>query len=277
MRIARWTLPLAALASAGLLGRLDRARQERRVERLWHRLGPETVTPPERFDPAVVDALPTPARRYLLRALGVGAPLARAITLTMDGWISMAPGGPRLDLTACEHLSAEGFVWRAVVGSGLDRFVGFDRYVDGEGAMAWWLGGVVPLVRASGPDVTRSALGRLATERVWLPSSLLPSDAVRWRPIDARRAGVEVTIAGETVDMVLEVDPDGRLVAVDAQRWYGDVPGAEPGYLPWRTEVLEEREVAGIRLPSRVVGIKGAGTEHEHRFIEMRLTGAEPW
>ena len=70
-----------------------------------------------------------------------------------------------------------------------------------------------------------------------------------------------------------EIAADGRLVAVDALRWYG----AEPGYLPWRTEVLEECEIAGVRLPCHLRGIKGTGTEHEHRFVEMRLTGVEPW
>jgi hypothetical protein len=40
---------------------------------------------------------------------------------------------------------------------------------------------------ASGPDITRSAVGRLEAESLWLPSALIRND-VQWIADDARHA-----------------------------------------------------------------------------------------
>ena len=60
-----------------------------------------------------------------------------------------------------------------------DVFTGFDRLVDGEGAMRWKFLGIVPVMTASGPDISRSAAGRVEAESVWLPSVLCGED-VAW-------------------------------------------------------------------------------------------------
>jgi hypothetical protein len=64
-----------------------------------------------------------------------------------------------------------GFEWTARAGGVLS---GFDRYADGRVEMRWKLFGLLPVMRAAGPDVTRSAAGRAAAETIWLPTTLLP-------------------------------------------------------------------------------------------------------
>jgi len=42
--------------------------------------------------------------------------------------------------------------------------VGFDRFVDGDGAMRWKLFGILPIVTTAGLDIARSAVGRIMVE-----------------------------------------------------------------------------------------------------------------
>ncbi len=83
----------------------------------------------------------------------------------------------------------KGFIWRAEVGNGLMRFSGGDHYTNGSGRVSFWLWGVIPLVKQKGPDVSRAALGRLVCETIWLPSSLLPRNGVKWEASDDESAG----------------------------------------------------------------------------------------
>lgn len=60
-----------------------------------------------------------------------------------------------------------GFVWAATA-----RFFGlpvsgYDRYRAGTGEMRWRLARVLPVLTATGADVTRSAAGRLAAEAIF--------------------------------------------------------------------------------------------------------------
>ncbi len=53
----------------------------------------------------------------------------------------------------------EGFIWAATTHLGPVFIRGFDRYTAGAGQMRWRLFGRVPLLSATGSDVTRSAMG----------------------------------------------------------------------------------------------------------------------
>lgn len=109
------------------------------------------------------------AQRMLGAAIEPGTPLARAARLRMRGSIRL---NRWLPFHANQIIAPGlGFVWKASV-AGLNR--GYDRYTDNVGEMQWKLIGLVPVSSASGPDASRSAAGREAGERFWLPMSLLP-------------------------------------------------------------------------------------------------------
>lgn len=93
--------------------------------------------------------------------------------------------------------------------------------------MEFRLHGLVPVAQASGPDVARSAAGRLAAETVaWVPQALTPQAGA----VDDEHAVVKSDFAGETVDVEVGVDPDGRVVRLELQRWKdsADLAGFEP-------------------------------------------------
>lgn len=249
---AEWTrialVALALLLSVGAGLRLARARHEAQAESTWSGLLREADG--TRFDASMLEGLSDPARRYLTRAMPEGATLAASVDLAMTGSIRTRPGGDPLPMVAVQRLSAEGFVWRARARSGPLSIVGFDRYRDREGEMRWWLAGLFPVASASGPDVSRSAIGRAVGESVFLPSLLLPARGARWEPVDGARARVTRVLDGEEVTLTLTIDELGRLLQVSLMRWRDDAGAGEPG--PVRFDVHFEGEFEGAlyRVPA---------------------------
>ena len=236
---------------------------------LWDELSRIPTDEPGRFDPASLDGLPDPARRFLARAIAPDTPLARSVNLTMEGTIVLDPERPPVPMTAEQVLAPpEGFVWSARTHGGLMRIRGFDRLGRGEGEMRWKLFGVIPVMRARGEDVTRSAAARLAMEAVLLPSALVPGGPYRWEAVDGDHARYITTILGETVSTTLEVDPEGRPLRAWADRWN------EGTYERFEVRLSEELEAGGYRLPERLVAGWRLGDPDEFRFFEARLTGA---
>ncbi len=227
------------------------------------------------FDPSTLHGLPPPARRFLARALPDGVALSSTVELEMEGEIKL--GGRWLRFTADQILRAGvGFVWAPVVGGPILRFIGADVLTPRDARMEFRFHGRIPLVRVTGPDVRRSAQGRLAAETVvWLPQALTPQRGARWRAVDDERAVLTVNAAGEDVDVEIAVDENGQLRSLGLQRWNGSAK--PPAYGPFGGSVDSTHTAPnGVR-------IAGAGTvgwewrtarQRDGEFFRYRITAA---
>ncbi len=224
------------------------------------------------WDPSEAEGLPGPAQRMLLRAIATGTPLASSVELHMEGTMVLEPGSDPLPFRAHQLLAPpRGFLWSAEAGRGLARIDGFDRYLDGEGEMRWSIRGLIPVIRAGGEDVTRSAAGRLAMEAILLPSALLPGPGISWQEVDEGAARFTMSIGDEVVETLVEVDPEGRPTRVSALRWS---EAAGPGYDRFVVELSGELEVDGYRIPSRIEAGWRLGEPDEFRFFRAELLTA---
>lgn len=203
---------------------------------------------PPAFDPSMVAELPEPARRWLEHAIEPGALLFAAIEIQMSGEIRLGSWRP---FTATQALVPDaGFVWAAHTKVAGLPVRGFDSYSLGEGRMNWRMLGGIPLLSASGYDVTRSAADRLAAESVLLPTSLV--DAT-WRPGPGRDSATYLRHFGRRVARgraSITVSPDGQLRSVSMLRWGAPRGG---GYGEHLFEVMFGGEylVDGIAIPDR--------------------------
>ena len=268
-------LVLLLLAAAVVLGSV-RILHDRQIERLWEtlRVPPGTAL----FDSESVATLPDPAQRYLRHAIAPGTRLARSVVVEMQGRIGLKPGADKLPFQARQILAApNGLIWRATVGEGIMQITGSDRYVAGEGAMHWFMGYAIPLMRASSVDVSRSAAGRVALEApLMLPSALLPEAGARWEAIDARSARVYLQIGSEQLALLISVAPDGRLERVEMPRWDAEGMDGKPGYVLWVGDQLtEERTFGGYTIPVRMRATKRADTPQADSFFEAEIKSAQ--
>ncbi len=252
------------------------------LDRVWLALQDVGDGVPEvRFDPAMVADLPEPAQRFFLHAIAPGTPLAGAVELDMTGFLALVPDDEPLSLEARQILAPpHGFIWLAVAGGGLARIRGFDRYSDGTGEMRWELFGFVPVVRTEGEGVTRSAAGRLGMEAVMVPATLIPGspyapEGLRWEGVDQNRARFYFPVDSEVVEAVLQVDPEGRPLRVEALRWAEDAEeGRTAGYDLFAVEMAGDFSAGGYTLPAAMEAGWRLGAEDEFRFFLAELDRA---
>lgn len=245
-------------------------REARPVRQEWDRLGAEGPRP-RAFEPAMVADLPEPARRWLTRAIAPGTPLWRSVELTMHGEIRL---GRWRSFTATQVAAPPaGYVWAARASVFGVPVVGFDRLSSGTAEMRWRLLSLIPVMTAHGPDITRSAAGRLASEFVMVPTTFR---AATWQ-MGERPDTALVTwrIGVEQVDVEVHVGPDGQLLDVLLQRW-SNPNGGSFGYHPFGVTVEAERTFDGITVPSTVRAGWWWGTDRqdEGEFFRARITDA---
>ena len=242
----------------------------------WAALATAPAGAAQRFDPASLDGLPAPARRYLDWALPRGAPLSSRVELGMEGEIKL--GGRWLRFTARQILRAGfGFVWAPVVGGRVLRFVGADALGPDGAQIEFRFHGRIPVVKGTNEDVRRSAQGRLAAETVaWLPQALTPQSGARWVGVDDQRSVVTINAAGDDIDVEVAVDDDGRLRSLGLQRWNDSAK--PPGYAPFGGTV------DSVHVVSDGVRIAGSGTvgwgwhtprQSDGVFFRYRITAAD--
>jgi hypothetical protein len=200
---------------------------------------------PPVFGEAELEGLPEPVRRYLRASIAPGTPLATSARLRMRGRIKV---GRWLPFHARQVLApGSGFEWTARAGGVLS---GFDRYADGQGEMRWKLFGLLPVMRAAGPDVTRSAAGRAAAETIWLPTTLLPRFGIRWRALDDQHLVARRNVGNVEIEAHYRVDADGHLTSMVFDRWGDPWRRGTWGQHPFGGEIIAYRTFAGLSIPS---------------------------
>src|SRR3954470_13729322 len=126
-----------------------------------------------------------------------------------------------------------------------------------------------------GPDVTRSAAGRLAREGTcWLPTAVVA--AAHWSAgPDADTAVATWRIDERDEAVQIRVAPDGRLVEVLLDRW-GNPDGRPFGRYPFAVTVDAERAFDGVTVPStiRAAWRSGGESSDDGEFFRAEITGA---
>lgn len=242
---------------AGLVAAFGAWRWEARTRVLLQRLEGMRAAPAiSRFDSArELAGLPAPVQRYFRAVLTDGQPIVTAASLEHRGSFNMSSDGQRwVPFTSTQRVLTRrpGFVWDATMpmAPGLAVRV-HDAYVGGEGILHAALFGLFTVMQLRGtPEVAQGELMRYFAEAAWYPTALLPSQGVRWEPVDDRSA--RATLADGSLSLVLTFGfaADGSLDSVRADA-RGRTVGREVVMTPWegRWSDFELRE--GLRVPTR--------------------------
>jgi hypothetical protein len=199
------------------------------------------------------DDLPEPIQRYLGYAIGEGARAVRTVRLRHDGEFRTGPDKGWLHIEGEEYFATArpGFVWDARVWPLPGVWIeARDRLLDGAGNMLVKLMSLVPLADAGGAEIDQGARLRWLGECAWFPYALV-GDQVAWEPIDSRSAAVMLRGDGLPVRAVVEIDEEGRLGRLRADR-YRDIGGGKAALTPWTGRYFDYREVGGFRIPMSV-------------------------
>lgn len=211
------------------------------INELWQSVSPsETVIYHECVD------FPEPVQRYLNHAIAPATPLANAVRLRMHGEIKLKQWQP---FQAEQVIYPErGMIWQATTRMNGLPVRGWDRLIDGKGAMQWKLLGLIPVMTAADEDVTRSAIGRMHGEYLWLPSVVSKAE---WIVCDRYHIQATLRSLDETTVLKLAIDDLGRLQHISFKRW-GNPDGISYQSEDFGAVVDQESTFGGYTIPTKL-------------------------
>lgn len=165
--------------------------------------------------------LPAPVQRYFRAALTEGQPLVAAVSLAHTGTFDMGEDAAQWKpFTSTQRVVTRppGFDWdaRILVVPGVAVHV-HDAYVAGAGMLRASVLGLVPVADLQGSgELAQGELMRYLAEAAWYPTALLPSQGVRWEPVDANSARATLADGGTWVSLVFRFGDDGLIDTVRA-------------------------------------------------------------
>jgi hypothetical protein len=225
------------------------------------------------FEPNHLINLPEPVQRYLKHAIAPGTKLASAVRLQMRGEIKLKSWQPfQAEQVIYWH---RGMIWQATAWMNCVPICGSDRLVDGIGEGQWKILGLIPVMTATGSDVTRSVVGRMQGECMWLPSIFCNRD-LTWRASDNCHAHTNLTLLGENAELTLTISSTGQLESLKLSRW-GNPEGAEHHYVDFGGYMEGEGTFSGYTIPTLVRGGWYFGCERfdaEGEFFRATINSA---
>ena len=225
---------------------------------------------PGSFAEGELEGLPEPARRYLRASIAPGTPLAQAASFDMRGSIKL--GRRWIPFRARQVLAPHhGFVWAARAGGVI---VGSDRYADGVGAMDWKLLGLIRVMHAEGPDISRSSAGRAGAEAMWVPTMLLPRFGVTWGTSDHNHITASYRLDDTELELRYTLDEEARIRSVTIDRWGDPDNSGTSGLHPFGVDVRRCSTFDGVTVPSAGRGGWFYGTERwrDGEFFRYEFT-----
>jgi hypothetical protein len=224
---------------------------------------------PGGFTSAELDGLPELVRRHLAQAIASGTPLATSARLRMRGHIKI---GRWLPFRARQVLNPQsGFVWAARTAGVI---TGSDRYVDAVGGQDWKLAGLLTVMHADGPDVSRAAAGRAGAEAIWVPTALLPRFGVCWSAGGPQQVTASYHIDEIPLEVHYRLDGDGRMVSFVFDRWGDPDDSGTWAWHPFGGEITGWHTFDGVTIPSagRVGWSYGTDRWPEREFFRYQIT-----
>lgn len=196
-----------------------------------------------------LSGLPAPVQHYMRAVLREHQPVVSAATIEHAGVIR---GGTWRAFTSTERfvIHRPGFDWEARVAAGPGIAVRVhDAYIAGEGMLRASLLGLVPLANVRGtPEAARAELMRFLAEAVWFPTALLPSQGVRWEPVDERSAKATLVDGDTTVTLLFRFNEIGLAETVRAEARGRAVSGGVVP-TPWECRLGKYELRDGMRIP----------------------------
>lgn len=269
-----------ALGAVILYGLIEQRSAMKEATTAYARVGAEPEPPKVRFGPEHVSELPEIAQRYFKHAIAPETPIYSVVELQMEGTFLLGDKAKfqTYSMSAREVLRPpDQFVWMPQLRSGALTISGSDGLARGEAWTRFWLFRLIPVVQEENyPDLVRSAKFRaLGESALWMPSSLLPQNGVKWEQLGPADATVTFTRFDPAITLQLSIDASGAVKEFVGQRWSNANPDKTFRLQPFGGKVLAEGSFQGLTIPTQVKLGNHFGTEDYLPFFQARVVGAK--
>lgn len=208
---------------------------------------------PRSVDLREIEGLPAPVQAYFRAALREGQPMVAGVRVRHHGTFNLGEAADQWKpFTSDQKVVAQrpGFDWdgRIAMMPGLPVRV-HDAYIAGEGLLHASLLGLFSLANVHGTgDMAEGELMRFFAEATWYPTVLLPSQGVRWEPVDDRSARATLTEGAISVTMLFTFNEAGLIETVRAEA-RGRMVSGKIVPTPWQGRFWNYSERDRMRVP----------------------------
>jgi hypothetical protein len=198
--------------------------------------------------------LPAPVARYVRQSGAVGKPRVNAFRAVIHGRIRSGADKPWMEFTGEQintyGLSPERFFTMAAAMAHLPVDV-LHVFTGDSATMRVKLCSLLPMVNASGPDLTRAETVTVLNDLCVLAPAALPAARIAWTPVDDRRARATFTRRERVVTADLLFNEQDQLVDFTSDDRYGTSPdGKTLRRQRWSTPLAEYRTFHGRTVSS---------------------------
>jgi len=221
--------------------------------------------------------VPPLAKKFINNSIKNGTKIPKTAILDIEGKMrtKIDETAPWNDISSKEILSKNGFVWKAELKSGPLILKGADYYFENNSEINFALYGLIPVVKESNKDITKSASGRLAIElMVWNPWTVFMNKHTEFKDVDSETFSVSFEIDGEPVTVYLKIDDEGNLKEVYMNRW-NKLENDSYEYIPFGGTISDQLEQNGLKIAKTLnVGWNYGSREYVQTFY-FNVTAAE--
>jgi hypothetical protein len=134
--------------------------------------------------------------------------------------------------------------------------------------------GLIPVMRAEGPDLSRSAAGRCAGEALWLPTALLPRFGVTWLATDESHLTARYSLDDNEFELRYQLDGNAHVQSVVFDRWGDPDQSGTWAPHPFGLEVTACASFDGLTVPhvGRVGWFHGTDRWPDGEFFRYEIT-----
>jgi hypothetical protein len=208
---------------------------------------------PTRYDAREIEGLPEPVQRYFRVVLRDEQPIITRVTINIGGTFNMSPTGEQWKpFTSRQRvvMRRPGFLWDARISMlpGLPVRV-VDSYIEGKGLLHAAILGLFTVAEVSGGgEIARGEFMRYFAEAAWYPTTLLPSQGVRWQAVDDRSANATIVDGLLTLSLLFRFNDAGLIDSFRAEA-RGGMVGAEMVMAPWEGNWSNYQTRDGMTVP----------------------------
>lgn len=206
--------------------------------------------PAEKFSFSEIDILPHPVQKYFHFALKEGITKPRFVRIKQTGLFKPNLETDFKPLTA-EHYAITtipGFIWSGDISFAKVIWVkGIDTYFNDTGSLLIKFMSGVTISKEAGSEIAQAQLVRWLFECFWYPTALLPSDRLKWSPVDSTSARLNFIHNDIEIEAVVHFNEDGSVYKLTSQRYMTTTAGPKlTGYTGYFSNY---ENVNGIMIP----------------------------
>ncbi len=218
----------------------------------------------QKYTSKLIEELPEPVQRYFRYSLTENQSFISYVRLLHRG--EFRPKDSWVNIKGEEYFTTQkpGFIWIGKTA----LFLAKDSYIGGIGNLKVKLLSLIKIVDGKGEEFNQGELLRWLGEAPLFPTALLPSDNLRWEPIDSNSAKAILTDHNITVESVFFFNEEGQITQFKSKRYY------ETTLENWTGYYRDYREIKGMRIPFDVE-VEWNLESGDYKYVKFKIESIE--